>query len=73
MSFSAERSCGWCWCKLILFLQLYSLVAQIDNHLNAKMAASTQLDSLAMKTLAFMATLFLPGTFVAVRPSRCSC
>ncbi|PVH70525.1 hypothetical protein DL98DRAFT_436891, partial [Cadophora sp. DSE1049] len=45
---------------------LYSLVAQIDNRLNAKMSASSNRDSTAMKTLAFITTLFLPGTFVAV-------
>jgi hypothetical protein len=32
------------------------------------MAATSSRDSSAMKTLAFITTLFLPGTFVAVRP-----
>ena len=31
------------------------------------MAATSSRDSTAMKTLAFITTLFLPGTFVAVR------
>ncbi|OCK99289.1 uncharacterized protein K441DRAFT_602405 [Cenococcum geophilum 1.58] len=44
---------------------LYSIIAQLDNRLNAKMSASSSRDSTAMKTLAFITTLFLPGTFVA--------
>lgn len=45
---------------------LYSIIAQLDNRLNAKISASSSRDSTAMKTLAFITTLFLPGTFVAV-------
>jgi hypothetical protein len=33
--------------------------------LNAKIAAASSRDSAAMKTLAFLTTLFLPGTFIA--------
>jgi hypothetical protein len=44
----------------------YSVIAQIDNRPNAKMAASSSRESTAMKTLAFITTLFLSGTFVAV-------
>ncbi|KAI0408982.1 hypothetical protein F4802DRAFT_593834 [Xylaria palmicola] len=44
---------------------LYSVISQVDNRLNAKMAAAASRDSAAMKTLAFLTTLFLPGTFVA--------
>ncbi|OAL44630.1 hypothetical protein IQ07DRAFT_649243 [Pyrenochaeta sp. DS3sAY3a] len=44
---------------------LYSIISQVDNRLNAKMAAASSRDSAAMKTLAFLATLFLPGTFIA--------
>ncbi|KAI0436986.1 hypothetical protein F4803DRAFT_196878 [Xylaria telfairii] len=44
---------------------LYSIISQVDNRLNAKMAAAASHDSAAMKTLAFLTTLFLPGTFVA--------
>ncbi|KAI0480008.1 hypothetical protein F4859DRAFT_478090 [Xylaria cf. heliscus] len=44
---------------------LYSIISQVDNRLNAKMAAASSHDSAAMKTLAFLTTLFLPGTFVA--------
>lgn len=40
----------------------------MDNRLTAKMAAVSSRDGSAMKTLAFMTTLFLPGTFVAVCP-----
>jgi len=46
--------------------KLYSFIAQIDNSLNAKIAVSSARDSSAMKTLALITTLFLPGTYVAV-------
>ncbi|OGM44744.1 hypothetical protein ABOM_007369 [Aspergillus bombycis] len=45
---------------------LYSFVAQSDNRLNARLAASTGRDSTSMKILAFITTIFLPGTFIAV-------
>ncbi|KAE8381934.1 hypothetical protein BDV26DRAFT_254563 [Aspergillus bertholletiae] len=44
---------------------LYSFVAQSDNRLNARLAASTGKDSTSMKILAFITTVFLPGTFIA--------
>ncbi|ORY19019.1 hypothetical protein BCR34DRAFT_582580 [Clohesyomyces aquaticus] len=44
---------------------LYSVISQVGNRLNAKIAAASSRDSAAMKTLAFLTTLFLPGTFVA--------
>ncbi|OBT65658.1 hypothetical protein VE03_05529 [Pseudogymnoascus sp. 23342-1-I1] len=44
---------------------LYNFVAQADSSLNFKMAATTGLDSSAMKTLAFVTVVFLPPTFVA--------
>ncbi|KAB8256651.1 hypothetical protein BDV32DRAFT_153049 [Aspergillus pseudonomiae] len=44
---------------------LYSFVAQSDNRLNARLAASTGRDSTSMKILAFITTIFLPGTFIA--------
>ncbi|KAH7093196.1 hypothetical protein FB567DRAFT_587640 [Paraphoma chrysanthemicola] len=44
---------------------LYSIISQVDNRLSAKMAAASSRDSAAMKTLAFLTTLFLPGTFIA--------
>lgn len=47
------------------FGQLWSVISQVDNRLNAKMAAAAGRDSAAMKTLAFITTLFLPGTFIA--------
>lgn len=37
----------------------------MDNRLNAKMAAAASRDSAAMKTIAFLTMLFLPGAFVA--------
>lgn len=42
-------------------------MTQTDNHLNATLAAAATRDSSAMKTLAFLTALFLPGTYVAVR------
>ncbi|CZR69349.1 uncharacterized protein PAC_19249 [Phialocephala subalpina] len=44
---------------------LYSYIAQIDNSINAKIAVSSARDSSAMKTLALITTVFLPGTYVA--------
>jgi hypothetical protein len=43
------------------------MVAQMDSNVNSTIAATTGLDSVAMKALAFVTTLFLPPTFVAVR------
>ncbi|PVI00432.1 hypothetical protein DM02DRAFT_592717 [Periconia macrospinosa] len=42
---------------------LYNLVTQVDSNLNATIAATTGLDSVAMKALAFVTTVFLPPTF----------
>ena len=43
----------------------YNLVAQMDNELNAQLAASAGRDSTSMKILAFISAIFLPGSFVA--------
>ena len=44
---------------------LYSVSAQTDNRLSARIAVSSGRDSTAMKTLAFITALFLPGTYIA--------
>ncbi|KAK7533021.1 uncharacterized protein J3D65DRAFT_670265 [Phyllosticta citribraziliensis] len=44
---------------------LYQFMTQTDNHLHATLAAAATRDSSAMKTLAFLTALFLPGTYVA--------
>ena len=44
---------------------LYSISSQTDNRLSARIAVSSGRDSTAMKTLAFITALFLPGTYVA--------
>ncbi|KAF2112264.1 hypothetical protein BDV96DRAFT_525022 [Lophiotrema nucula] len=44
---------------------LYNLVAQVDSNVSSTIAATTGLDSVAMKALAFVTTLFLPPTFIA--------
>ncbi|USP82427.1 Notoamide biosynthesis cluster protein M' [Curvularia clavata] len=44
---------------------LYNLVAQVDSNVNSTIAATTGLDSVAMKALAFVTTVFLPPTFIA--------
>lgn len=44
---------------------LYSISAQTDNRLSARIALSSGRDSTAMKTLAFITALFLPGTYIA--------
>jgi hypothetical protein len=46
--------------------QLYSFVAQTDNRLSARLAAVAGRDSTSMKILAFITTIFLPGSYVAV-------
>ncbi len=38
----------------------------MDNRLSAKLTASSGRDSIAMKILAAITAMFLPGTFVAV-------
>lgn len=40
--------------------------------MNARLAATAGRDSTSMKILAFITTIFLPGTFVAVRGSTLS-
>lgn len=40
-------------------------MAQVGNEINARIAATTSLDSAAMKTLAFVTTIFLPLSFIA--------
>jgi len=44
---------------------LYNFVAQMDNALNAQLAAAAGRDSTSMKILAFISAIFLPGSFVA--------
>ncbi|KAL4815008.1 Alpha/Beta hydrolase protein [Aspergillus spinulosporus] len=44
---------------------LYSFVAQTDNRLSARLAATAGRDSTSMKILAFITTIFLPGSYVA--------
>jgi len=44
---------------------LYNFMAQAGNDLNSRIAATTGLDSAAMKTLAFVTTVFLPPAFIA--------
>ena len=44
---------------------LYSISAQTDNRLSARIAVSSGRDSTAMKTLAFITAFFLPGTYIA--------
>ena len=44
---------------------LYSITSQTDNRLSARIAVSSGRDSAAMKTLAFITAVFLPGTYIA--------
>jgi hypothetical protein len=55
--------------------QIFSLISQDDNKISRVIAEQSTLlaiaskrDSTAMKTLALLTMLFLPATFVAVRP-----
>lgn len=45
--------------------QIYSFIAQYDARISAKIAVSASRDSTAMKTLAFITAVFLPGSYVA--------
>jgi Mg2+ and Co2+ transporter CorA len=45
--------------------QVYSLIAQRDARIQLFLAKETIRDSKAMKTLAVITIIFLPGTFVA--------
>jgi glutamate-1-semialdehyde 2,1-aminomutase len=52
--------------RLMLQLNvLYSFIAQTDNRYSARLAELSGRDSTSMKILAFITTIFLPGTFVA--------
>ncbi|KAK9773609.1 putative HTH psq-type domain-containing protein [Seiridium cardinale] len=57
---------------------LYNLTAQAANDLNLQVATAAGLDSAAMKTLAFVTTVFLPPSFVALvggiggNPKKCT-
>lgn len=46
-------------------LKIYSFIAQYDARISAKIAVSAGRDSTAMKTLAFITAVFLPGSYVA--------
>ena len=53
---------------------MYNFIAQRDNQLSQsigahsrEIAAATKMDSTAMKGIAVVTMLFLPGTFFAVR------
>ncbi|KAI0873646.1 hypothetical protein GGS24DRAFT_462454 [Hypoxylon argillaceum] len=43
---------------------VYSLMAQEDNNLNARMAVASTRDSSSMKALAVITAIFLPGEFI---------
>ena len=48
-------------------MQVYIIIAQKDSKATVQIATSTLRDSSSMRILAGLATLFLPGTFIAVR------
>jgi hypothetical protein len=50
----------------IPWIQVYNLLAQRDNKLNISIAAASKKDSTAMKTIAIVTMVFLPGAYVAV-------
>ena len=45
---------------------MWNLIAQQENVVNRSIATAARRDSYAMKSLAIMSIIFLPGTFVAV-------
>jgi len=54
-------------------MQLFNLIAQEDNTINIEVARdskeiaiASKRDSSAMKVVAFLTTIFLPGTFISV-------
>ena len=69
MEFSSNSLQGFCANlkeRILSQIQvLYSISAQTDNRLSARIAVSSGRDSTAMKTLAFITALFLPGTYIA--------
>ena len=69
MEFSSKSLQGFCTNlkeRVLSQIQvLYSVSAQTDNRLSARIAVSSGRDSTAMKTLAFITALFLPGTYIA--------
>jgi hypothetical protein len=59
--------------QLLITIKLFNLIAQQDNSVNLRMsrlqtdiAGASKRDSSAMKIIAILTTLFLPGTFVSV-------
>jgi len=44
---------------------LYNLLAQQDNKVNIEIAAATKRDSIAMKAIAIVTMVFLPGAYIA--------
>ncbi|KAF8856396.1 hypothetical protein BDZ45DRAFT_594255 [Acephala macrosclerotiorum] len=44
---------------------VYNLLAQRDNRLNIEIARASKRDSTAMKTIAILTMMFLPGAFIA--------
>ena len=53
-----------------LFIQLNTIVAQIDSRSNLEIAAAAKHDSASMLTIAFLTALFLPPTYVCVSAYR---
>jgi hypothetical protein len=47
--------------------QAFNVVAQQDSRIAVRIADATQVDSAAMKTIATLGLVFLPGTFICVR------
>jgi hypothetical protein len=46
--------------------QAFNVVAQHDSRIAMRIADATQVDSAAMKTIAILGLVFLPGTFICV-------
>lgn len=47
-------------------MQVYTIIAQIDNTTNIRIGMAAKHDSTSMMTIAFVTILFLPATFVSV-------
>jgi hypothetical protein len=47
-------------------LKVFNLLVQRDNKLNITVAAASQRDNTAMKTISIVTMVFLPGTYIAV-------
>ena len=57
----------------LIAMEAIASQTQQENQTLASIAKQTQQDSIALKTLTLIATVYLPATFVAVRDTKLDC